>query len=78
MALVSLDLAAVYLRQGRPSEVGRLAQEMLVTFRALKIRREAIAAIFLLQEAVESERATLPLCAEIAAQLRKLDSWQEG
>lgn len=78
VALVSLDLAAVYLRQGRPAEVGRLAQEMLVTFRALKIRREAIAAIFLLQEAVEGERATLPLCAEIAAQLRKLDSWQEA
>ncbi|HZF13535.1 MAG TPA: hypothetical protein VFE33_32480 [Thermoanaerobaculia bacterium] len=38
VALVTLDLAAVYLRQGRPAEVGRLAAEMLTTFRALGIR----------------------------------------
>ncbi|HZF09081.1 MAG TPA: hypothetical protein VFE33_09850 [Thermoanaerobaculia bacterium] len=73
VALVSLDLAAVYLRQGRPAEVGRLADEMLVTFRALGIRREAIAALLLLQEAVQTERATLALCEEVAAQLRRLD-----
>jgi tetratricopeptide (TPR) repeat protein len=79
VALVSLDLAAVYLRQGRPAEVGRLAEEMLVTFRVLGIRREAIAALLLLQEAVASERATLSLCEEVAAQLRRLDreGWRE-
>jgi tetratricopeptide (TPR) repeat protein len=73
VALVSLDLAALYLRQGRPAEVGRLAEEMLVTFRALGIRREAIAALLLLQEAAQAERATLALCEEVAAQLRRLD-----
>jgi tetratricopeptide (TPR) repeat protein len=73
VALVSLDLAAVYLRQGRPAEVGRLTDEMLVTFRALGIRREAIAVVLLLQEAVQAERATLALCEEVAAQLRQLD-----
>ncbi|MEA2690714.1 MAG: hypothetical protein QOJ16_101 [Acidobacteriota bacterium] len=80
VALVSLDLATVYLRQGRPTEVGRLAEEMLVTFRALGIRREAIAAILLLKEAVRTERATLTLCAEVAAQLRQLDreGWREA
>jgi tetratricopeptide (TPR) repeat protein len=80
VALVSLDLATVYLRQGRPAEVGRLAQEMLVTFRTLGIRREAIAAILLLEEAVAAERATLALCQEIAARLRRLDGegWREA
>jgi tetratricopeptide (TPR) repeat protein len=80
VALVSLDLATVYLRQGRPAEVGRLAEEMLVTFRALGIRREAIAALLLLQEAVQTERATLSLCAEIATQLRRFDreGWREA
>jgi hypothetical protein len=73
VALVSLDLAAVFLRQGRPAEVGRLAEEMLVTFRALGIRREAIAALLLLKEAVRTERATLALCEEIATQLRRLE-----
>ncbi len=79
VALVSLDLATVYLRLGQPAEVGRLAEEMLVTFRALGIRREAIASLLLLKEAVQAERATLTLCAEIASQLRRLDSlgWRE-
>jgi tetratricopeptide (TPR) repeat protein len=79
VALVSLDLATVYLRLGQPAEVGRLAEEMLVTFRALGIRREAIAALLLLKEAVQAERATLALCAEVASQLRRLDSlgWRE-
>jgi tetratricopeptide (TPR) repeat protein len=80
VALVSLDLAAVYLRLGQPSEVGRLAEEMLVTFRALGIRREAIAALLLLKEAAQTERATLALCAEIATQLRRFDGegWREA
>jgi tetratricopeptide (TPR) repeat protein len=79
VALVSLDLATVYLRLGQPAEVGRLAEEMLVTFRALGIRREAIASLLLLKEAVQAERATLTLCAEVAGQLRRLDSlgWRE-
>jgi tetratricopeptide (TPR) repeat protein len=74
VALVTLDLAAVYLRQGRPSEVGRLATEMLHTFRALGIRREAIAAVILLDEAVRAERLTLALLDELAREFRRLEA----
>jgi len=74
VALVTLDLAAVYLRQGRPGEVGRLAAEMLTTFRALGIRREAIAAVLLLEEAVQTERLTLALLEDLARKFRELEA----
>jgi len=72
-ALASLDLAALWLGQGRTAEVGRLVEEMLVTFRSLGIRREAIAAILMLQEALRTERATLLLVQAVAKQLRRLE-----
>ena len=43
VALASMDLAVVYLRQGRTDEIKRLAVEMLTIFRSLHIHREAIA-----------------------------------
>jgi len=50
-ALAGLDLAALWARQGRYSEVNALAQEMIATFRALRIAREAIVTLLILQKA---------------------------
>jgi hypothetical protein len=50
-ALAGLDLAAVWVRQGRFAEVQALAQEMIATFRALRIAREAIVTLLILQRA---------------------------
>lgn len=50
-ALAGLDLAAVWARQGRFSEVQSLAQEMISSFRALRIAREAIVTLLILQRA---------------------------
>ena len=72
-ALVSLDLVSVWLRQGRTSEIRQLVAELLVTFRAVGVEREAIAGILLLRDAVESEQATLELLHLIAMSLNKLD-----
>jgi tetratricopeptide (TPR) repeat protein len=50
-ALAGLDLAALWARQGRVSEIQALAQEMIATFRALRIAREAIVTLLILQRA---------------------------
>ncbi len=71
-ALVSLDLAAVWLNQGRTAEVLELVEEMVRTFQALGIHREAITALLMLQEAVVAERATVALLRTMATQIQRL------
>jgi tetratricopeptide (TPR) repeat protein len=65
-ALVSLDLAALYSRQGRSGDVRRLAEEMLSIFQAGGIHREALAALKIFREAAELERVTLGLVQELS------------
>lgn len=72
-ALVSLDLVAVWLRQGRTAEIRQLVATLLATFRAVGVEREALAGILLLRDAVECEQATLELLQLIAISLGKLD-----
>ncbi len=69
-ALVSLDLAAIYLRQHRISELKQVATELLTIFQALRINREAIAALVLFQKAVELENVSLGLMRDLAAYLK--------
>ena len=69
-ALVSLDLALIYLRQRRTAELKELANEMLTIFHALRINREAIAALVLFQKAVEFENVSLGLVRDLAAYLK--------
>lgn len=57
-ALVSLDLAKLYIAQGRTAETRRLAAEMQPIFVAKNIQREAIAALLVFQRAAEQEAAT--------------------
>ena len=64
-ALVSLDLAWVYVKQGRRQEVVWLVDEMLRTFRALGIARESIASLVLLQRSCEEQRSIEELCGQI-------------
>lgn len=72
-ALVSLDLVAVWLRQGRTAEIRQLVATLLMTFRAVGVEREALAGILLLRDAVECEQATLELLQLIAISLGRLD-----
>jgi tetratricopeptide (TPR) repeat protein len=72
-ALISLDLAALWLTQGRTAEIGALLAEVLGTFRALGIRREAIAVLLMLEEAAQAERLTASLVTSAAARLQKLE-----
>jgi len=69
-ALVSLDLAALYLRQGRVKETKSLAAEILPVFRSREVHRDALAAVIVFQRAAELENLTLGLVEEIGARLR--------
>ncbi|HYH47442.1 MAG TPA: tetratricopeptide repeat protein [Thermoanaerobaculia bacterium] len=69
-ALASLDLAAVYARQGRTADTKRLAREMLPIFQSREVHREALAALIQFRRAAEMEQLTLSLVDEIAAYLR--------
>jgi transcriptional regulator with XRE-family HTH domain len=60
-ALASLDLAVLYLEEGRTGEVKELAREMAEIFKAQGIAREALAALTLFVEAAQKETATVEL-----------------
>lgn len=70
-AQASLDLAVLYLRQGRPAEVKRLAGQIVAVFQAQGVHREALAAVIVFQKAAEQERATAELARKLADFLRR-------
>lgn len=72
VALVSLELAAIYAQQGRFGEIKALAEELVPVFRANDLRREAIAALILFQKAVQMEKITLGLIRSTMGQIRSL------
>jgi tetratricopeptide (TPR) repeat protein len=71
VALASLDLARLYLQQGRTTEVKHLAGQMVVAFEAQGVHREALAAVRLFQEAADRERASVELVSRLADFLRR-------
>ena len=72
--LVSLDLASVWLRQGRTAEVRALVTETMATFRVLGTEREALSALHMLQEALERDQATLDVVRLVSGILRRLQN----
>jgi len=74
MALVSLELASLWLEQGRTREILALLDETVSVFRERGIRREAIAALLMLREAFERERVTAALLRTVASELERLES----
>lgn len=71
VALVSLDLAALYLESGRTGEVKRLASEMLPQFAARQIHREGLLALSLFEHAARKEQATLGLVERVASRVER-------
>ena len=70
-ALVSLDLAALLLEQGRTEELKQLATEMVAVFESREVQREAMVALLLFQHACAEDRITGELLRQIAAQIRR-------
>jgi tetratricopeptide (TPR) repeat protein len=71
-ALVSLDLAAVWLRRGRTLLARQLVEDAAAVFRQLGIAREALAAVLVLQRAFELDVASVALLDPVATYLRRL------
>lgn len=71
-ALVSFDLAAVWLQTGKRKEVRQLIHEMLETFRARYIAREAIASLLMLRDAADRGFLSLDLLDMVAGFFRSL------
>jgi tetratricopeptide (TPR) repeat protein len=71
-ALSSLDLALLWLREGRRKEVRDLALAMAWIFRAKKIHREALAALSLFCEAAKQDAATVELTQQVIAEIERV------
>jgi len=72
-ARACLDLAQLYLRQGRTAEVKRIAAQVVEVFKAQKVPEPALAAVILFQQAAEQERATIELTRSLSAYLRRAE-----
>lgn len=64
-ALVTLDLAMLYLEQGRTAEVRQLAEEMIPIFTSRRIHQHALAALVLFQRAADAETATVSFVRDL-------------
>lgn len=71
MALVSLELAVLYLEGSRIREVRSLARQMAPIFQFQGVHREALAAIRLFCESAEREIATVDLARRLTEYLRR-------
>jgi hypothetical protein len=82
-ALVALDLALLYLRQGRTAEVKRLARQMIPIFQAQDVHREALAALVLFQKAARREEVTVEQLLRLVKYLQEARTdpgmrWEDG
>lgn len=73
-ALISLDLAAVLLAQGKAREATEVVTTASKTFVALRIQREALMAVIMLRTACEMRMATQTMIEEVAKYLRRLEN----
>lgn len=73
-ALAGLDLAAVWLRQGRVEEVRPLAHDMLETFQDLAIHREAVKAMRFFHLACKEKVVTARLADGVRSFLVRLQN----
>ena len=70
-ALVSLDLAALYLEQNRAYKLRDLALRLFPVFQSHKVHREAMAALILYREALATHALDLDLIARLGEYLQK-------
>jgi tetratricopeptide (TPR) repeat protein len=71
VALISLDLAAIYIQLGRYLEAGQLAGRLISLFESWGVHRRAIQAWVILEHALIAETATVELVSQIAAYVRR-------
>jgi tetratricopeptide (TPR) repeat protein len=64
-ALVSLELALVWLNQNRPEQAWAVVSEAKQVFQRLQVHREVLAAVMILQRSIELGKATLGLVESV-------------
>ncbi len=72
-ALAGLDLAAVWFRQGKIGAVQVLVEELIDTFKARKIAREALMALALLRDAYQAQALSLHLIQRVSQLLTQME-----
>ncbi len=72
-AIANLDLAAVYLQQGRTGDAKALALEAIATFERLGIHQEVLSGLHLLEEVIDREILTVQLLRRYADILRHVE-----
>jgi hypothetical protein len=75
-ALVDLELVAVRVRQGQTERVYRAVAQLVETFRAIGIEREALGAVLLLAEALEHDGLNVELVEATIRVLRRIERQQ--
>jgi tetratricopeptide (TPR) repeat protein len=70
-ALASLDLASVYIQQGRTADLRRIAEETVTVFQAHHSEQEMLAALLVLRDAASMDRAELQLVQEVSSFLKR-------
>ncbi|HET9227757.1 MAG TPA: helix-turn-helix transcriptional regulator [Thermoanaerobaculia bacterium] len=70
-ALVTLELAVVFLQQGRTDMVKTLAAHLGPIFKSNGVHREALAALSLFRKAADQEKVTLEMARKLVVFLRK-------
>jgi len=71
VAMVSLDLALVYAKQGRGQDLKKLAEETHTLFGTLEIHREALSALLLFGQAAREERLSAERIEDFIRYFRK-------
>lgn len=74
VAVVSLDLAAVYVKLGKAQELKSTVTETLPIFRALRVDRETLASLIQLQQLGHEEQQALEIIRLVTAQLDHVSS----
>jgi tetratricopeptide (TPR) repeat protein len=70
-ALASLDLAGVYVAQGRAADLQRVAEETLAVFQSRNIHRAALAAVLVLCSAARRQQAGVGLVRQVSEFLKR-------
>lgn len=77
VAVVSLDLASVYVRLGAVAKLKQTVTETVPIFRSLRVDRESLASLLQLQKIADQENRALDVIRALTARLKSLGQSSE-